>query len=861
MKTHSSAMKTKSLLLSGLLTVAVAGVEAAQVRYAIVVHSEQPGGGGTSGVPVTPNFNATGPTAKATYVQWREAILSFAGMCATRNLAWQFQTDLNFAEGVARYEVTGGANYDASIANGSYVINATTDEKSTNTGGVNVVKYLHDHYGVNLDPHSHESSSIAPYNYADVAYQLDVKLNTDITGVVGGHVYDPTSVGYQDWPKFIEDRDGNGVNDGLACQKFASVAPTYRWKPVMLMGAGSLAHSADLSMSGLWRPQDANHFTTHSAAGAIAAIGNWGQDLHEQDRFLRLVENGTLLDATNKLWTLGRVLNHRDMLQTGYLSTTAAPILDTIKRWRDAGRFQVKTLQATYDEWMSAPFSGTSSIYQRPSDNISFSLNWQDFAYPDKSIAELRTLLNHHESLRVPVDVFFTTWQTDLIESMAPELLGRMQSSAWVSMAYHVRPPKPYASDYDWFTSTYGRSMTSSDIQNYEQHGLDLTTGEPTGASGGFAKLTSLMGYAPRVVGASSTGSVATTVHQYFAGAGASMLVEHSDNAINLGDMLDGMYLRPESYDWKLIETYRGDAGYVSTIDEAFSRAHSSTGNKTPWFVGVKLHDNDLFSEQSAWTYVYQPLARPRPWDPTAKPAALADSTRNSRRSYYLNLVSDAASRQATMNVVNVRDTLSLLAEEDPRPIGLSFTEVAEARPMGTVLAEINGGGVQSGVKCDYSLVSGSGADDNADFAIGSSNLVAARVLDYETKPVRHFRLRWTDGGGNTGERAMTLVLSNATTDDDDGDGFTEAEETLAGTDPRDASSRMAVTSTQFTSSQITLVWASVIGKQYRVQSSDDLLNWSDISGTLVTATTSSTSRTFSASSGERQFYRLAIVP
>lgn len=861
MKTLSSAMKTPSLVLSLLLTFATTGTEAAQVRYAIVVHSEQPGGGGTTGVPVTPNFNATGPTGKATYVQWREAILSFANLCAARGFAWQFQTDLNFAEGVARYEVSGGAAYDAAIANGTYTYDTTTGAKSTNTGGVNVVKYLRDH-GVNLDPHSHESGSVVPYNYADVAYQISVKLGASITNVVGGHVYDPTSAGYQDWPKFIEDRDGNGLKDGLACQKFASVAPTFRWKPVMLMGAGTPAHTADLHLSGLWRPQDANHFTTPSS-GDIAAIGNWEQDLHEQDRFLRLIENGTLPDATNKLWTLGRVFNHRDFVQSGYLNGTAVALLDTIKRWRDDGRFQVKTLQATYDEWMSAPFSGTSSLYLRPTDNISFSLNWQDFAYPDKSIAELRTLLNLHEQQRVPVDVFFTTWQTDLIESLAPELLGRLQSSAWVSMAYHVRPPKPYASDFDWFTSTYGRSMTTTDIQDYEQHGLDLTNGQPTGTSGGFSKLTNLMGYAPRVVGASSSGSVATTVHQYFASAGAAMLVEHSDNAINIGDTLDGMYLRPESYDWKLIETYRGDAGYVSTIDESFTRAHSSTGNKAPWFVGVKLHDNDLFSEQSAWTYVYLPLRLPltSAWDPTAKPAALSETTRNSRRSFYTNLVTDAAGRRVTLNTVNVRDTLSLLGEAESRPIGLSFTEVAEAQPVGTVLAEINGGGVESGVKCQYTLVSGSGADDNAAFAISGSNLVTARALEYETQPVQHFRLRWTDAGGNSGERAMTLVLSNVTTDDDDGDGYTEAQETLAGTDPRDGSSHMAVTSTQFVSSQITLTWASVIGKQYRVQSSSDLTAWADVSGTLVTATTTTTTRTFSASSSERQFYRVAIVP
>jgi hypothetical protein len=508
---------------------------------------------------------------------------------------------------------------------------------------------------------------------------------------------------------------------------------------------------------------------------------------------------------------------------------------------------------------MSA-FSGTQSLYERPANNLGFSWNWQDFAYPEKSVEELRTLLNHHESLGVPVDCFFTTWQTDIIESLAPELLGRLQSSAVVSMAYHVRAPKPYANGYDWFTGQYGRSMTLADITNYEEHGLDMVTGEPTTVSGGFLKLTNLMGLAPRLVGANATGAIASTVHQYFREAGAIMLVEHSDAAINLGDTRNGLFLRPESYDWKLIETYRADAGHVTSIDGAFANAHSSTGNLAPWFVGVKLHDNDLFADQSAWTYVYQPLNRPRPWDPTAKPALLTETERTLRRNYYLNLVSEAASRSDDLTVVNSRDTLSLLGEDEPRPIGLSRTEVAEGQSAATVLAEITGGGSESGVKCDYTLVSGTGDADNASFILSGSDLTAAHPLDYETQPVHHLRVRWTDGSGSSGERALTLVLRNVTTDDDDADGFTEEDENIAGTDPLNSTSRMAVSDVSRAGNQVTLSWSSVIGKQYRVRSSTDLSSWTDVSGTLVTATTATTSRTFTAMPGERQFYQIMVI-
>ncbi len=850
-------VKTKLIAAISLIGLGASSMAEPNVRFHISVHSET-SGGGSNGIPFTPNFTTAN---EATYLVWREAIITFAGLCSARGLPWQFQPDWNFLEGVRRFEVLGGSGYDPAILNGTRIVTNSPLTLTTNTGGKNVIKYLHENLGVNIDPHSHETGG---YNYADVAWLIDVGCDTDVTGVVGGHVY--TGTGYQQWPRFVEDIDGNGLLDGLLSSKHAG----YHWKPVLLMGAGTAAHSNDPHVSGLWHPSwtagstnsSATQYFTDSPGGPIAAIGNWEQDLAQGDRFLSQLESGAVPDA-GRLWTMGHVFNHRDMVLAGYLSSIMPAQLDTLRRWQDAGRVTVSTFTNTYSVWQSAPNNNTSTLYQRPVDNLGFSLNWQDFSYPADSIAELRILLNAHEQSHVPVDVFLTTWQTDIIESGAPDLLGRLRSSAWVNMGYHVRAPKPYAENYNWWTSR-GRTLTSTDLTNYESRSLDMATGESIpNTTGGFGKLSTLLEYAPLVVGASnSDATLRNLIRNYFGGAGARMMVEHRDGvAVNYGEQTGSLFLRPENYDWRLIETFNG-TGTVSSIPDALSAARSTTNSLAPYFVGVKLHDNDLFSTQSAWTWVYQNGRIVPNWSPYATAAPALDSaTRTSRRSFYTSLLTSAATTSATtLNLVNSRDTLGLLGQDVARPLGLSMTEVNEAQPVNTVLAILSGGGISSGVGCDYALVSGEGSSDNSDFSIAGNELRAARSLDQETAAVKHLRVRWSDGGGNSGERALTIMLSNVTTDDDDADGATEAEETLAGTDPRSANSRLRVQSTEMDGGRISMTWASVGGKTYKLQQSTDLITWTDMSGTQVTATGTTTSCSVPHNGAPQMFFRVAVV-
>jgi hypothetical protein len=293
-----------------------------------------------------------------------------------------------------------------------------------------------------------------------------------------------------------------------------------------------------------------------------------------------------------------------------------------------------------------------NSAAQAATENyLVFSINVQDFAYPEQSIATVRRLLDIHERYSIPVDFYLTTTMTDLYEEQAPDLIPRLLSSPVASVSYHVRPPNPYYTGFDWLGlagMSYSQQYTT--IMNYETHGLDLATGQTTGEPGGYQKLKDKLGYAPWVAAKQSDAAVGQAVSDVFKTLGAKFFVVHG-RASNLGDRQDGVYIRPEHYDLKLFE-HVGEKP-KTLIKNAFASAQQAEGARAPYFVGVKMHDNDFFAVDSAWVMVYVNGPRRPPFDISKKSPLLSDAEQQSVWNQYESTVSYAASKNKKYTSAN----------------------------------------------------------------------------------------------------------------------------------------------------------------------------------------------------------------
>ena len=113
------------------------------------------------------------------------------------------------------------------------------------------------------------------------------------------------------------------------------------------------------------------------------------------------------------------------------------------------------------------------------------------------------------------------------------------------------------------------------------------------------------------------------------------------------------------------------------------------------------------------------------------------------------------------------------------------------------------------------------------------------------------------DGNGNSQSDVWEMVFGAAglqATADADKDGFTNAAESLAGTNPFDPKSFPKMEISSSTGAPV-LIWQSLSGKRYEIQSSADLTTWSPVQGGIA-----GTGGTFTwplAPAGGREFFKL----
>ena len=99
-----------------------------------------------------------------------------------------------------------------------------------------------------------------------------------------------------------------------------------------------------------------------------------------------------------------------------------------------------------------------------------------------------------------------------------------------------------------------------------------------------------------------------------------------------------------------------------------------------------------------------------------------------------------------------------------PSGILLSATSIPQNRPIGTTVGTLSAVDPDVGDTFTYSLVSGSGDEDNASFTISGNQLKTAAVFNAAVKNSYKIRIRVTDAAGTKFEKVFTISVTSSNT-------------------------------------------------------------------------------------------------
>lgn len=235
-----------------------------KIYVSVVMHNEEP--------PANPNFVSDA----AAYAQWRSALKDFADMLSTEGVTLNFESDWNFLKATALYDA--GAD----------------------TGGKNIVRYLQEDLGFEIDPHAHETQ----YNYADVAYLIE-QLGVTPSQIAGGLLGAPVE---------------SCIIEHFWLPIVGQQYPSYTWTAQAAWGGGTANHIDEqgLWISGIWRPRDNGHFTVHDPLAPIPHIGGYGGSWQTLDHLVTKQERGDL--EPGKMYTATVFAAQAELLQPGFLA-------------------------------------------------------------------------------------------------------------------------------------------------------------------------------------------------------------------------------------------------------------------------------------------------------------------------------------------------------------------------------------------------------------------------------------------------------------------------------------------------------------------------------------------------------------
>lgn len=252
-----------------------------------------------------------------------------------------YSNNRNYLVNLATYFAANGITWNMQ-SDWTYLTNIIEQDTAyfPTTNNKNILRWMYEDKGVEMDPHAHESV----YLYPDVAKLLD-SIGLPESKVIGGSIYN--------------DFNGTNIWTNLVYGQYGSVFPDHFWQPEYLMGGGTPNHVDDIKYYGFWNPASPSDYLTHNPGSPLHHIGV-GCEMKIRDTSTVAYFVSLLHDVINNVQS-GAYPDTGIYFQTVFFSQgdlTNIAFYNKIREIADSmnvivasGAAQWKTFKQVYTEW------------------------------------------------------------------------------------------------------------------------------------------------------------------------------------------------------------------------------------------------------------------------------------------------------------------------------------------------------------------------------------------------------------------------------------------------------------------------------------------------------------------------------
>ena len=344
------------------------------------------------------------------YTANRAKLITLTNYFQSKGISWNMQSDWRYL---------------------SNVISQETAPLMASTNGKNILRWMYEDKGVEMDPHAHETI----YIYPDVVKLMD-SIGLPESKLMGGSIYNDSN-GINIWTNMINGQNGQ-------------VFPSRFWQPDYMMGGGTPNHVADLDYFGFWNPQDTAHFLTHTPSNHLRQMGV-GCEVKLKSTDTVSVVLAKLKDVIQKVQSgdypasgfyVQTIFFEQGDLNNAAFYNNLIELADSANALVATGHAQWKTLKQSYTLWETVyaaqMFQWECGQVQAPSGGEVFSAN-PFKVYPNPASGKIHVELDQEDSEKWILCEVYDVIGNLILQKVLFEMVNEIDVRTWSSGMYFYR--------------------------------------------------------------------------------------------------------------------------------------------------------------------------------------------------------------------------------------------------------------------------------------------------------------------------------------------------------------------------------------------------------------------------------------